>query len=80
MKDFRDRIAGISVLNAYVKRKTNLLLMASEKEMIPTQEIFAALSESCRYLSYAGGSMEVSASETFLVKIAIPGEINGSCG
>ena len=53
-KDFRDRIAGISVLNAYVKRKTNLLLMASEKEMIPTQEIFAALSESCRYLSYAG--------------------------
>ena len=28
----------------------------------------------------AGGSMEVFASETFLVKIAIPGEINGSCG
>lgn len=52
--DFRDRIAFISVLNAYVKRKTNLLLLASEEEGICLKELFLAISESGRYLSYVG--------------------------
>ena len=51
---FRGQIAGVSVLNAYVKRKTNLLLMASEAENIRLQELLLAVSESARYLTYAG--------------------------
>ena len=53
-KGFRERIARVSVLNAYVKRKTNLLLMASEAEEIRLQELMLAVSESGRYLTYAG--------------------------
>lgn len=51
---FRDQIAKVSVWNAYVKRKTNLLLMASEKNQIDLRELMLALSESGRYLSYVG--------------------------
>lgn len=50
---FRRDIASVSVLNAYVKRKTNLLLMVSEQKEIPLWELFLAVSESGRYLSYA---------------------------
>ena len=53
-KDFRGKIAYVSVLNAYVKRKTNLLLLAAEKEILTTSELFLALEESAAYLSLAG--------------------------
>ena len=52
--DFRDRVARVSVLNAYVKRKTNLLLLAAEKDLLSTQELFLALEESAGYLTLAG--------------------------
>lgn len=52
--DFRGDIARISVLNAFVKRKTNLLLTVSEQETLPLRELLLAVSESGRYLSYAG--------------------------
>lgn len=51
---FRDQIALICVLNAYVKRKTNLLLLAAEQEHISARELFLALQESARYLTLAG--------------------------
>ncbi|MBO4653654.1 MAG: hypothetical protein J5649_10105 [Lachnospiraceae bacterium] len=51
---FYDCIAEVSVLNAYVKRKTNLLLLASENETIEMRELQLAVSESARYLTYAG--------------------------
>lgn len=51
---FRDQIAMVSVLNAYVKRKTNLCLMAYEKETLPLWELQLAVSESGRYLCYVG--------------------------
>lgn len=51
---FRDSIARASVLNAYVKRKTNLCLLAAEKERISTDELYLALNESAVYLSLAG--------------------------
>ena len=51
---FFDCIAEVSVLNAYVKRKTNLLLLASENETIEMRELQLAVSESARYLTYAG--------------------------
>ena len=51
---FRDQLAKVSVLNAYVKRKTNLLLMASEQDSMTTHVLFLALKESAGYLSLTG--------------------------
>ena len=53
-EDFREQLARVSVLNAYVKRKTNLLLLAAEKDTLTTYELFLALKESANYLSLAG--------------------------
>ena len=53
-EDFKEKIAAVSVLNAYVKRKTNLLLLAAEKEYLSINELFLALQESASYLSLAG--------------------------
>lgn len=51
---FRDQLAHVSVLNAYVKRKANLLLLAAEKDILTTSDLFMALKESATYLSLAG--------------------------
>ena len=51
---FRETIAKVSVLNAYVKRKTNLLLLASEKDRLSTGELALALNESAYYLTLMG--------------------------
>ena len=47
-------IAEVSVLNAYVKRKTNLLLLAAEQETLRLHDLFLALQESGVYLTLAG--------------------------
>ncbi len=60
--DFKERIAYISVLNAYVKRKTNFLLLASEAENTDLNELQLAVSESGRYLSYVGVKTSVDES------------------
>lgn len=62
-EDFRQRIALACVLNAYVKRKTNLLLLASEQERVSAGELALALQESARYLSLAGLQTTVAAPE-----------------
>lgn len=62
-EDFRSRISSACVLNAYVKRKTNLLLLASEQERISARELFLALQESARYLSLAGLQTTVAQTE-----------------
>ena len=51
---FREKIAAVSVLNAYVKRKTNLLLLAAENPRLSVEELFLALQESANYLTLAG--------------------------
>ena len=51
---FRECIAKVSVLNAYVKRKTNLLLLSTEAEELGIGELFLALTESANYLTLAG--------------------------
>lgn len=61
--DFRSRIARVCVLNAYVKRKTNLLLLASEQDHISARELALALQESARYLTLAGLQTTVAAPE-----------------
>ena len=53
-EDFGQRIRMVSVLNAYVKRKTNLLLLAEEKKLLSMDELFLALQESAAYLTLAG--------------------------
>lgn len=53
-EEFKDIVADVSVLNAFVKRKTNMLLMASEHETIPVNELLIAVSESGRYLEFVG--------------------------
>ena len=58
-ESFQEKIALVSVLNAYVKRKTNLLLLASEKESFNLSELLLALQESAGYLTLAG--MQTSA-------------------
>ena len=59
---FKEKIAVVSVLNAYVKRKTNLLLLASENETLSINELFLALQESAYYLTLAG--LQTTARET----------------
>ena len=51
---FREKIAKVSVLNAYVKRKTNLLLLASENDRLSIGELALALKESAYYLTLLG--------------------------
>ena len=53
-EDFKEKIALVSVLNAYVKRKTNMLLLASEKDALNLSELFLALNESANYFTLAG--------------------------
>lgn len=52
--DFRKKLAFVSVLNAYVKRKTNLLLLAAEQDTLTTHDLFLALKESAVNLTLAG--------------------------
>ena len=41
-------------MNAYVKRKTNLLLLASERDQLSIRELALALQESANYLTLSG--------------------------
>ena len=70
---FKDMVARVSVLNAYVKRRTNLLFLASEQEEIDGRELRLALEESARYLRYVGvqASIEQPAGETYPSQAAI---------
>ncbi len=52
--DFKEKIARVSILNAYVKRKTNLLLLEAENDRLNLNELFLALQESANYLTLAG--------------------------
>ena len=60
---FRETIAGVCVLNAYVKRKTNLLLLAAEKDSLSIEELSLALQESANYLTLAGLQTMISVTE-----------------
>ena len=53
-KEFLRIVAEVSVLNAFVKRKTNMLLVASEHDVIDINELLLAVSESGRYLEFVG--------------------------
>lgn len=60
---FRDQLAFVCVLNAYVKRKTNLLLLSAEKESLTTSDLYLALKESAVDLTQAGLRTDVGQPE-----------------
>ena len=51
---FKEKIVSVTVLNAYIKRKTNLLLLMAENDKLSVNELFLALQESANYLTMAG--------------------------
>ena len=60
---FREHLAVVCVLNAYVKRKTNLLLLSAEKESLTTHDLYLALKESAVDLTQAGLRTDVGQPE-----------------
>ena len=57
--DFDRKIAMVSILNAYVKRKTNLFLLAGEHPRMDHRELQLALEESARYVRKTGTAISV---------------------
>ena len=57
--DYSQVLARILLMNAYVKRKTNLVLQAAEQETVGAQELFLALDESARFLELCGVRISV---------------------
>ena len=51
---YRENMAKILTLGAYVKRKTNFVLLASERDTVSAGELFLAIEESTRFLSLCG--------------------------
>lgn len=51
---FKEALGKVCVLNAYSKRKTNLLLLSEETLPVSNRELFLALAESCRFLKCCG--------------------------
>lgn len=51
---FRDIMARTCLLNSYVKRRANFVLLAQERDVITAEELCAALRESALCLSYCG--------------------------
>ena len=56
---FRGKMAEICVLNAYIKRRANFVLLSEERSGITAAEMRAALSESAVYLGYCGTAATV---------------------
>ena len=52
--DFEAEIARLNLLNAYIKRGSNLLLVEEGKKYISVNELKIAIEEFSRYLSYCG--------------------------
>ena len=60
--EFRDNVTDVAVLNAYIKRRTNLLLLASEGNFISAHELLLCFQESVRYLNLKNISAGVDSS------------------
>lgn len=50
----RRTLAHIAVLNAYIKRRSNMELLRGESDILSLKELFTALAESCEYLKLCG--------------------------
>ena len=65
--DYRDTLARVLLLNAYVKRKTNFVLLSAERDTVSAEELALALEESVRFLCLCGlnASVETTARRAF---------------
>ena len=52
--DFPSQLTRAAILNAYVKRRTNLMLLGADKEKINASELQLSFQESVRYLNLHG--------------------------
>jgi len=68
--DFKEKVAVVSLLNAFVKRKSNFVLTYSEDEYISSREIYLAIEEMIRFTGYFGvlGSVENVSRASFSYK------------
>ena len=64
--DFAEKTARLNLLNAYIKRGTNLLLTNEGEENIPLKELGLAIEEFSRYLSYCGVQTSVTSDKNEL--------------
>ena len=48
--DFDDKLRHIAVLNAYIKRRSNMELLRADKDILSLKELYTAIAESCEYL------------------------------
>lgn len=60
--DFHATIAKINVLNAYIKRRSNMELLKADTGSLPVSEMILAVRESMEYLKDTGTDNAVSAS------------------
>ena len=60
--DFDDNLRRIAVLNAYIKRRSNMELLKSDKDILTLKELNTAISESCEYIKLCGTETLVSPS------------------
>ncbi|MBO4408951.1 MAG: hypothetical protein J5786_06745 [Clostridiales bacterium] len=61
-ESFRENVTDVAVLNAYIKRRTNLLLLASEGNFVSAHELLLCFQESVRYLNLKNISAGVDSS------------------
>ena len=73
--DFKNTFAKISVINAYIKRASNLMLMEDTNGCIPLAELEAAVKESAIYLKHLGVEMQVESFEEGLFQKSIALEV-----
>ena len=76
--DFDRVIARVSVLNAYIKRSANLLLVSEGETEISGRELTLALEESARVLRYMGVNTEVSGSPDASLPRSLAFDLYGS--
>lgn len=58
--EFDRHLCDISVLNAYIKRRSNMELLCSDKEYLSLKELGLAIKESCEYINLCGAQTMVS--------------------
>lgn len=70
-ESYRRNMELVCVLTAYVKRATNLMLMAAEHESVSSRELLLAMQESAKYLTYHG----IKAEATSKTNSTIPSDL-----
>ncbi len=53
-EDFSENISRAAVINAYVKRRSNLVILGKQKKSMEIMELYLAIHESLEYLSLRG--------------------------